>query len=735
MYAPVFAGGNARDGGSKFHTVSSRSTSLYQNHDGSSTRQMKATRKIIPSQRSPLAQRTTQRSGKSIPAGTGRSRSAETESMMLGRQMNLDDHAESGVSNHTTSFALGDDGDDNLTFCKPKLLSPPGNSPALVSHEYDTITPPPSVEGSFAEAPSRSARMAEAPDASLRRPVIAPSRSPTPDILPPYVPHMHSLKHLTPDLLTRISFSLDPTDPPFVIPKVTIENLLEWESRFPELEESQETTRYEYNARSQEFIIKCAPSAIHQTFPDMFAHQMGFLLHDIGVQTTSDCGFAIGLGSQNTGFSNSKTSVARASRKIPDFQVYLQPTMDDDEMEDDSEEDFFPTIVGEVGFSERFPALLEDARLYLTHTTGRTRLAILLELHEHQTVPYLVQNPPRDVEKHNVHGNEPVPQGDLNLNGDSDTDADEQDVPHKISDDGNASENPTAAAASDPNTPENRAQMQCSNSLEEMSASRLREEKFKWQPSAFSGRNFEEEFHRFMNGERGQEKERDIKGHMEKLLEQWYRKADLDGKLVPRLVESLNATLHIYCQRGTEDHVWTWNNNPDAVPEDEGDEDMICVYRSHFFKAGAFNSNLPESMRWFGLRLGELYGSLEEQEKMPKMMKPFKDKVLKFEFTEVARRLQADMRRFKRERAVARAAKVIEREWKAYLQKHAEERKTLVTGLEEGETTGTRQDEKKSRYGRLLKKRSGTWQGEDVGDDNSTHMSIRELKKSRMQQN
>ncbi|PUU75064.1 hypothetical protein B9Z19DRAFT_1131954 [Tuber borchii] len=167
---------------------------------------------------------------------------------------------------------------------------------------------------------------------------------------------------LTPDRILKLQGEYEGVQ---IFPNVSPKELADWHERYPEAVENPKI-RMEYNFLSKSLIIQCMPLPTHDTLQTYFNGTiLSWLGAKIGVSETME---RVTVGSGTT-FSRFKGDWTGSSKKLPDAYVQLADTK-------------FPRIVCESGWSERHAELMEDARLWLLHTAGQTRLVIILSFTE-----------------------------------------------------------------------------------------------------------------------------------------------------------------------------------------------------------------------------------------------------------------------------------------------------------------------------------------------------------------
>ncbi|RPA92253.1 hypothetical protein L873DRAFT_1794341 [Choiromyces venosus 120613-1] len=151
-------------------------------------------------------------------------------------------------------------------------------------------------------------------------------------------------------------------------PDVSEHDLHNWKLQNPDLLEAKDI-RFEYNFLTERFIIKCMPTATHDSLQAFFMQNVfGALAEKVGFSQ------AMGLVNINSGttFGGFKGDWTGSSEKQPDAYVKLTGSK-------------FPAVVCEAGWSETLEHLMADARLWLLHTGGITRIVIVVCITETNT--------------------------------------------------------------------------------------------------------------------------------------------------------------------------------------------------------------------------------------------------------------------------------------------------------------------------------------------------------------
>ncbi|KAG0137907.1 hypothetical protein HOY82DRAFT_535235 [Tuber indicum] len=135
---------------------------------------------------------------------------------------------------------------------------------------------------------------------------------------------------------------------------ISSEKVSKWERKHPGVMENKKI-RQEFNFLNQSFIIKCSPLPTHEALAQFFTESiLGSLFEQFGAKEPR------GLVRRRFLWEIGEDS--RCLRELPGTD--------------------FPTVVCEAGWSERFEALLDDAQLWLLHTSGQTRAVILVSFTE-----------------------------------------------------------------------------------------------------------------------------------------------------------------------------------------------------------------------------------------------------------------------------------------------------------------------------------------------------------------
>ena len=160
---------------------------------------------------------------------------------------------------------------------------------------------------------------------------------------------------------------------------ITSSELQNWTCQNPEVADS-DNIRYEYNYLTERFIVKCMPTPTHDSLQLYFTDQVLGSLNERFGRTQTRKMVRVGSG---TSMSQMKSLIdiyltnlflafkeftgdwAGSSQKLPD--AYVKPLNKK-----------FPTIVCEAGFAESLEDLKADAKLWLLHTGGQTRIVFVL---------------------------------------------------------------------------------------------------------------------------------------------------------------------------------------------------------------------------------------------------------------------------------------------------------------------------------------------------------------------
>ncbi|PUU72481.1 hypothetical protein B9Z19DRAFT_1069742 [Tuber borchii] len=124
--------------------------------------------------------------------------------------------------------------------------------------------------------------------------------------------------------------------------------------------------RYEYNFISGNFNIKCLPLPTHDSLQIFFAREVSVSLAERFGRAQARKMVSVASGTTFSGFTGDGYGT---SRKLPDVYIKLPGQQ-------------FPTVVCEVGWSESLDELRNDARLWLLHTNGETKIVIIISFTE-----------------------------------------------------------------------------------------------------------------------------------------------------------------------------------------------------------------------------------------------------------------------------------------------------------------------------------------------------------------
>ncbi|KAG0137909.1 hypothetical protein HOY82DRAFT_535237 [Tuber indicum] len=138
--------------------------------------------------------------------------------------------------------------------------------------------------------------------------------------------------------------------------------LQHWEKQNPGIL-ADENICYEYNFLSERLIIKCMPTAIHDSVGLYLAGNVSHSLNERFSWPRVTTMVCIGSGTRFTGDENG------FSEKLLDGYVKAVDQL-------------FTTVVHESGFTESIKDLKQDARLWLLHTGGATRVVIVVCMNE-----------------------------------------------------------------------------------------------------------------------------------------------------------------------------------------------------------------------------------------------------------------------------------------------------------------------------------------------------------------
>ncbi|RPA90367.1 hypothetical protein L873DRAFT_1795520 [Choiromyces venosus 120613-1] len=147
--------------------------------------------------------------------------------------------------------------------------------------------------------------------------------------------------------------------------KISNHALANWMSRYPELVESDDL-HYEYNFLTQSFHIKCMALPTHDSLQIYFAREVVLSLAERFGRAQAGTMVVVASGTTFSGFTGDGFGT---SRKLPDAYIQLPDGR-------------FPTVVCEAGWAESHEDLMQDARLWLLHTNGETRIVIVISFTE-----------------------------------------------------------------------------------------------------------------------------------------------------------------------------------------------------------------------------------------------------------------------------------------------------------------------------------------------------------------
>lgn len=194
-----------------------------------------------------------------------------------------------------------------------------------------------------------------------------------------------SLQDLTPTILRTLISSDYGSN--IVYPNVSSDEYEAWLRTFPELlEANTHDARLNYFTHAYtlvkdtggqtisipSLIVKCMPSPWHEACSSYIMSEaiQGVArispggLRKLGLRCRANWEFSNFTPKCDTG-----SQLSRTAKKIPDVAFGRLS-------------DNFPTLVVEVGFSELWPSLMEDARLFLTGTENVTKVVLLIKLME-----------------------------------------------------------------------------------------------------------------------------------------------------------------------------------------------------------------------------------------------------------------------------------------------------------------------------------------------------------------
>ncbi|PUU75380.1 hypothetical protein B9Z19DRAFT_1067476 [Tuber borchii] len=147
---------------------------------------------------------------------------------------------------------------------------------------------------------------------------------------------------------------------------ITQDFMRQWVNEHAKLLERDEL-RFEYNFVNQSFAVQCMALPIHESLEDFFVREVLYSLGDkLG---RKEAGKMVVVGGSGTTFSGFSGDGLGTSKKQPDSFIQLR-------------KGGFPTIVCETGWAESIEELKQDARLWLLHTNGETKIVIILSFIE-----------------------------------------------------------------------------------------------------------------------------------------------------------------------------------------------------------------------------------------------------------------------------------------------------------------------------------------------------------------
>ncbi|RPB02594.1 hypothetical protein L873DRAFT_418813 [Choiromyces venosus 120613-1] len=144
-----------------------------------------------------------------------------------------------------------------------------------------------------------------------------------------------------------------------IFPNVSPKDLGGWKKKHPQVIESTKI-RHEYNFLTGSLVIKCMPMATHDSLQTFFNGTVLLSLSEkFGMSQTLSL---VTVGSGTSDWTGS-------SEKLPDAYVKLPGAE-------------FPSVVCEAGWAEGHEELMNDARLWLLHTDGQTRIVLVVSFTE-----------------------------------------------------------------------------------------------------------------------------------------------------------------------------------------------------------------------------------------------------------------------------------------------------------------------------------------------------------------
>lgn len=151
----------------------------------------------------------------------------------------------------------------------------------------------------------------------------------------------------------------------------------------------------------------CMPVPEHDAIQGLFEHSISEMVREHSLLSAERSLFAVKVGTDVNAFEGSK----QGSRKRADLSISPQKALDDDEEEEDEEDNGaingdFPSIAVEVGFTEDYVCLVKDMELWLTGSSGKVRVVVLVNLTETPTFnggPFLRSATPSPPEQSGAH--------------------------------------------------------------------------------------------------------------------------------------------------------------------------------------------------------------------------------------------------------------------------------------------------------------------------------------------
>ncbi|KAI5784124.1 hypothetical protein DFH27DRAFT_615668 [Peziza echinospora] len=236
-------------------------------------------------------------------------------------------------------------------------------------------TPPDSATISNPSAPARkspASAATQAPRSTQEIPATAATPAP-PHVAPAQPTLSRTLPPLRlPDASPAQLAALRGQDKPLCFRGIDPETIAAWEHRHNlcATHDRRNQLPFEYNARTGDFVVKCMPSAYHDTVFGFLFLTAAQELKAIFLRATpyNSLGITLCGGTNLTGFR--LAGLALTCHKIPDFALRLSPHA------------LFPALVAEVGFAKTWNDLVQDAALHLLAMGGVTRVVLVVKLWE-----------------------------------------------------------------------------------------------------------------------------------------------------------------------------------------------------------------------------------------------------------------------------------------------------------------------------------------------------------------